>query len=724
MQIPVGDGGGSALLARRLLVEWCAIVALTGAIIIGLVITGATARLDNAAYDLLIGLRAPPPSDRILIVAIDDSSIAALGRWPWSRDVHARAIAQIARARPAAIAYDVLFTDPGPAEGDARLAAALRDAPVALPVLFEVPGRNGRALDITPPVAPIRGAAAALGHVALPHEADGSARAALLRADGWPHLMEATYRLVYHRPSGAGDIALVPYPPHPGGFRTVPFESVASGAVSPALLRDHIVLVGVTAGGLGDRYVVPSRSGEAIAGIEIQADLLNALIGGGLARELGLPWRLALSLLPTLLLLLAFWRLKPAQALGASIALIGAMIVVPAALLVLAGWWLPPAAGLIGLLIAYPLWGWRRLQAVHGVLTRELDSFAADALPPPDEAAPSRFLDRIGGQAADLSSSIRRLRDLRQLVSDAIESVPDPLVVTTLDDRLLLANAPATALLGATAGSVTERLAAIAEHRDDAELTLADGRSFSLRRAPLTAGDGVQRGWILLLAEITAIRAAEHDREEALEFLSHDMRAPQASIITLLDGGAAPPELAARIAGHARRTLALADMFVQRARLRTTRFAPEETDLCAALAEASDALWGQARRRGIRIATAGLDEPRYVMGERDTLTRLFANLIDNAVKFSADGGEVRCVVTEAAGWVEVLIEDDGPGLAPERADNAFARFGTVRGSGAAPSVGLGLAYVRDATERHGGTVAHVALHPHGARFRVRLPALI
>ena len=114
---------------RRLLVEWCAVAVLVLALTLGLTLTGATSKADDAIYDQIVHLRAPPASDRILLVTIDDSSLAALGHWPWPRSVHAKAIQAISAGRPAAIAYDVLFTEPARArEEDATLAAALSKA--------------------------------------------------------------------------------------------------------------------------------------------------------------------------------------------------------------------------------------------------------------------------------------------------------------------------------------------------------------------------------------------------------------------------------------------------------------------------------------------------------------------------------------------------------------------------------------------------------------------
>jgi CHASE2 domain-containing sensor protein/signal transduction histidine kinase len=702
------------------------------ALTVGITWSRATSRIDDAIYDLVVGLRAAPPSDRILLVMIDDRSIAAIGQWPWRRSVHGDAIRQLAAARPAAIAYDVLFTEPGRSAGeDTALGQALRQARVALPVLFDAPGAHGLPFETILPVEPIASGAAALGHVALPHEADGTARAGLLEVDDgkrrWPHLAEQAYRLAFGHPSPAfvrgsrsGDMAmLVPYR-SAGSYRTASFDDVLRGRLPADFLRDRVVLVGARAGGLGDRHDVAGAG--TLAGVEVQANLLNALLADRFVQEASLAARLLAGALPAILLLALFWFLRPSGALLVSLVAFLLLMASPVLLMALTGLWLPPSPALLGVLFVYPLWGWRRLHAIDLAVRSELERLSGDIGAAPIASPP---LDRTGRNAVALSESIAALRDLKRLVSDTVEGVADPLIVTTLEGEMLVSNHGATALL-AQVPNLLQRIGGAAPFED---LIVPDGRHFSARRSPLTDAGGAQRGWIHLLANITDIRAAENDRALALEFLSHDMRAPQASIITLVEGAGSAglsPELADRIGYHARRTLGLADNFVQLARLRETRFDPEEIDLHACLGEAADALWPQASKKGVRIVTPPADEPCCVAGERHALTRAFLNLLDNAVRFSPEGCEICCGIDAPpgaeGGWFEVRVEDCGPGVAPERRATLASAYKSG-GTGAQPSVGLGLAYVQAVAERHGGDLRYEEATPSGARFVVRIPAL-
>nr|QQZ49509.1 CHASE2 domain-containing protein [Phenylobacterium glaciei] len=131
------------------------------------------ARADGAVYDALAGLSGRPADPGVIIVAIDDRSLAELGRWPWPRVRHTALLNVLAPMKPKAVIYDVLFTEPDPADsGLAKAMAAIGN--VFLPVLVE-PGLNGASLNHVPP-AGLAPAAAGLGQVIIRPDLDGVVR--------------------------------------------------------------------------------------------------------------------------------------------------------------------------------------------------------------------------------------------------------------------------------------------------------------------------------------------------------------------------------------------------------------------------------------------------------------------------------------------------------------------------------------------------------------------
>src|SRR5688572_18765807 len=122
----------------RLYAEWLAVALVATLLVTALVLGRFTERLDYILYDNALAASERPPPEDIVIVAIDNRSLQAIGRWPWPRRIHAEALNRLAEARPKAVGYDVLFVEPTP--DDALLAAAVKRTRTYLPLVIDVPG--------------------------------------------------------------------------------------------------------------------------------------------------------------------------------------------------------------------------------------------------------------------------------------------------------------------------------------------------------------------------------------------------------------------------------------------------------------------------------------------------------------------------------------------------------------------------------------------------------
>jgi CHASE2 domain-containing sensor protein len=731
-------------------------VALVSTVAIGLLAAGrVTARADNVVYDVLAKAAVRPPRDDIVILAIDNRSIQDLGRWPWPRARHAALLRRLAAAGPRAVAYDVLFVDPDadPANDKALAAAMTAAGPVVLPLTFDVPGDNGAPFRLVPPVEPLRIAAAGLGQVNLEFDPDGVVRRVMLaEGDGrrlWPHMMEEAYRVAAGHDSpvflkgvaadrgvrpGDGLLRsrpmLIPFAGPPGHFRTISFVDALKGETPPQFLAGKIVLVGATADGLGDRYATPLSGGtEVMAGVEVQANVLDALLSGRAVRPLDAPWAVVLSLAPLWILLLGFLRLRPRANMILGVGLMLATLALSAALLLAARVWAPPTAALAGLVLVYPLWSWRRLEATSAYMLQELRRFAEE--PDLAPAAPARPLgdDVVTREVNLMQGAVGRMRELRRFVSDTLQGLPDATLVVGLDKRVSMANRAADALFAALLGappqgrSLAELLAAF--EGSDEELT-ARGATYQVRRIALHDTREQAVGWIVRFTDISLLKAAGRQREQVLQLLTHDMRSPQVSILALLDspGEDRPsPTLARRIEGYARRTLALADDFVHLARAESAVLEVELLNLADLLVEAVDDLWPQSSAKGIVVGADGGEAECLVMADRSLMSRALINLIGNAVKYTGSGGRVDCAVTLDAGAGEVVctVADTGRGMSPEQLERLFERF--HRGAAKGPDgVGLGLAFVQTVVERHGGAIACDSVEGRGSTFTLRFAA--
>lgn len=147
-------------------------------------------------------------------------------------------------------------------------------------------------------------------------------------------------------------------------------------------------------------------------------------------------------------------------------------------------------------------------------------------------------------------------------------------------------------------------------------------------------------------------------------------------------------------------------------------------DLAPLVAEAADRLGAVAQVRRIRVELT-LAQGSFVRGDAEAIARVPLGLMENAIKYAADGGRVHVMLArDAEGRVELRVRDDGPGFSDaglRRATERFWRDDAARGRGGS---GLGLSIVRAIAEQSGGTIALCNAPGGGAEVIVRFPAAI
>lgn len=196
--------------------------------------------------------------------------------------------------------------------------------------------------------------------------------------------------------------------------------------------------------------------------------------------------------------------------------------------------------------------------------------------------------------------------------------------------------------------------------------------------------------------------------------IAHDLRTPIARARAKLEDAlaTAPDEAALKLAVEqgiadldaiSRVFQALLRIAEAEAGARRRAFAP--FDLAPVLADAADIYGAAAEARG-QVLDTRIPERLEIVGDRDLLLQAVANLLDNAVKFAPPDGHVLLAATPRPdGGAEVVVEDDGPGLAPAdraRAGERFFRADTARTT---PGSGLGLSLVQAVAHLHGGSLA-------------------
>lgn len=148
--------------------------------------------------------------------------------------------------------------------------------------------------------------------------------------------------------------------------------------------------------------------------------------------------------------------------------------------------------------------------------------------------------------------------------------------------------------------------------------------------------------------------------------------------------------------------------------------APEAVDLSALLGDVTDALRPLAEAKGLSLSCAAFNSP-VVMGDMDSLIRLFVDLLDNAVKYT-ERGAITIHADRTGHLARVAVSDTGAGIPPEHLPRVFDRFYRADTSRASRGTGLGLAIALETARAHGGTIEVSSRAGVGTTFTVLLPA--
>ena len=145
-------------------------------------------------------------------------------------------------------------------------------------------------------------------------------------------------------------------------------------------------------------------------------------------------------------------------------------------------------------------------------------------------------------------------------------------------------------------------------------------------------------------------------------------------------------------------------------------------DVEALVLGALDAGVRLAQGRGVTVRLGAM-APAVVQGDMAALERALLNLVDNAVRYTPAGGKVEISTAPTDGWVEIAIQDSGPGIDARDAERVFEPFVRLDAGRAREPTGsgLGLAIARSIVAAHGGTLTLQSASEAGSRFTIRLP---
>jgi signal transduction histidine kinase len=384
-----------------------------------------------------------------------------------------------------------------------------------------------------------------------------------------------------------------------------------------------------------------------------------------------------------------------------------------------------------------------------------------------DQLIPPQADDDLGRLAGAFNTMARKLRGYRQsqhaqfhraqqASQAAIDALPHPVLVVDTDGGVTMANPAAgrlfgvvpvaahggkpipwqpPAMLGGPLADALQGQRPFLPQGFEQVLALRDGeqdRSFVPRILPIHSADGGALGAAVLLEEVTRYRVLDELKTNLVATASHELKTPLSTIRLVVHllleetvGPLTPKQLELLLDARANieRLLAMIERLLDLARLEHGQqyldLRPE--DPAELLQAAAETARPRAAGKGVEmVVSAASDLPRLA-ADAARLGHALNNLVDNALRYTPDGGRVTLSAAHEGSLVVLTVADTGTGIAPKHLPHVFEKFYRIP-SQAGGGTGLGLALVREIVTAHGGTITCESRVGQGTTFRLHLPA--
>ena len=739
-------------------------------ILFGFEYLGFLAGMNSYFYDLAFRLRGPEKAlSRIVIVAIDEETLAKLGPWPLKRRYYATALERMKAAD--AVGFDVVMTDATP--DDPALAKALKQhGAVVLPIIIneglslEVPART-----LSPDAA---------GHVHIERGIDGVARevfhALSFRGQRFPSFSSMISKLaggsaLTHAVShpdqrdekgiGQNDLMRINYYGGPGTFTRIPLLNVVQGDYPADYFKGKAVLVGITAMGLVDSSMTPfAETRMGMSGVEIQANILNNLLAGESMKVVPIGARWMICLAAALLLYFLFFRLTEG---AAGLLLIAALTLYAAATFFAFSQyhvWSPPAAVFISFLILLVLAYIFKLQAAAASLGATYRAIWPHLRNSETMGKPEAVGTGLSGiltpkgiqrQALTLHDITRQLIFEKELSDRILQSDLIGVAVFDAEGRLIIAN-PDIIHLCADNGipldgreSFVAGLSLCVLERGKESRFFEEGLKTGTASATIFVSKPGKRYLkadlsrlavadqpyaLFILADITKIKELEILKGQIVSIVSHELKTPMTNIhgfsellVDSLEGEM--HQFANIILEESVRLTKFVNTFLDINRIEDGRqqIRKGPVDVSSLIRQAAVKMQPIAKARNIRIEAEAPDGAVSATMDRDLTEQAVLNLAENAVKYSPPDSRVIIRLVDLPDAVKIEVSDNGYGIREEDQGRIFDKFYRANAETAedVKGSGLGLAFVREAIEAQGGQAAVTSTFGQGSTFSIIFP---
>jgi len=360
----------------------------------------------------------------------------------------------------------------------------------------------------------------------------------------------------------------------------------------------------------------------------------------------------------------------------------------------------------------------------------------------PDESG--QLARAFNEMAVQLRSTVDELTEDRARLTAILDNMADGIITTDADGAITLANRAAGDLLGFRPERAARR--PMIESVRDYELTEVLQRSLSSRRPEeiqfessatgrfvraIAIGGERSSGPLILLQDLTEVRALQTMRREIVGNISHDFRTPlagiKAMVDTLQDGAIddhdAALDFLTRIQDEVARLTHMVAELTELSRIETGRTGLEwsQVDLNALVRETLVQMAPQAERQQLTMTPDLAADLPAVPADAERLRQLIINLLHNAVKFNRPGGSITVTTRLEGDAVTLAVADTGLGIPRRDLPRIFERFYMGDRSRTGQGSGMGLAIAKHIVEAHGGSIAVTSTEGKGSTFIIRLP---
>jgi two-component system phosphate regulon sensor histidine kinase PhoR len=373
-------------------------------------------------------------------------------------------------------------------------------------------------------------------------------------------------------------------------------------------------------------------------------------------------------------------------------------------------------------------------------------------LNPPETLELAGLADAMNQMAHDLEERIQAVVRQRNETQAVLSSMVEGVIALDREERILHLNEAATRLFNRTAGFLRGRsIQEVIRNRDLHDLvrtTLSDGSNtegditlyqdggqiLNIRCTSLRDSDGVSKGALLVINDVTQLRRLENMRSEFAANVSHEIKTPltaiQGFVETLHQGAVDDPAEVERFLGiiqkHVRRLTAIIDDLMQLSRLEqeggSRRLAMADSPVAEVIRTAVGLCRAKADEKQIMVAVT-CEEGLSAKMDAELMEQAVVNLLDNAIKYSPAGSRIEVEARRSQREIRIHVRDQGMGIPSRHLPRLFERFYRVdkarsRNMG---GTGLGLAIVKHIIQAHGGQVTVQSTQQRGSRFTLHLP---